>query len=273
MGKISKQQLERIAQALEDESMDLQNFSANDSPLGFDSDFNFDQDWNEYGHAYTGNNTVAAAGQTTFDLTITSVGGAVSTDITLFQSYFNTGTFVAGDLVFVNGANTVTVHGTTSTMQALMSQNTNSPFRINFVRMLPTTAAQLAEQMYFQKNSVFGGFQYNNLSPNTYIDPNQYQPLRVDVPTNFIVDSQKGIKWKILNGESILVTLFIDQVLDPTKELQGRDSVRNLRQDGITGQPIRVLQTRNPIMAGQVAPGMARAMSLNAGRPATIPGL
>lgn len=250
-------ELRNLANILESESKDLKNFNNNDSVLNFDSDFSFNAEYQEYGHAYTGRNGIVARGQTTYDLIISHDNAvAVSVPIQLFESYFNTGTFVGNNLTFTSGGATVTIQGMTAPFKALMNRSQTQPFRINFMRMLPQAASQLSQGVTFKTNSVWGASKQNNLTPNTYIDPNQYQLLRVDVPANFIVDGERGIEFSVNAGEEIAVTLFIDQILDQTKSLQGENPVRNLGHAGITAQPPRPVSIRNVISSPRPMGGL-----------------
>ena len=61
--------------------------------------------------------------------------------------------------------------------------------------------------------------------------------LRVDIPTNYKVDSERGIRLAVQPTEiapkGIRMQLFIDQVNNPTAQLDGKDPVVDLTGDGL----------------------------------------
>jgi len=180
-------------------------------------------------------------GQITYDLTaiytpVAGVPGPV--DITLFSFNFTPGIFVGETQVFTNAAGDfVTVTGRTASWRAMMLRSQTQPFRINFIRMNVVDDVQFSIPYFFIKNSVWGGNQDNNLSPDTFLTPEQFQLLRVDVPCNYKVDSERGIRIAIQPTEiapkGVRMQLFIDQVNNPTVQLDGVAPVIALTADGL----------------------------------------
>lgn len=213
----------KLAALIDAEDAGLSNF---DSSMGFDNDM---------AHSYTGRGQMKPQGQTTFDFKIVhdGAGGAGTVDIELFKALFNTGTYAGETLTFASGGNTVTITGLTASFKALQERAKSQPFRINFARIRPLGEAQLANNITFDTQSVFGGSKQNSISPSTYVDPNQYQTLNVDVPLNFVVGDSTGLNWTINDSETIIVTLFIDLVYDVNKAMTGVSPVRNVTRPAL----------------------------------------
>lgn len=229
-------ELERkLVGLLNQEDANLRNY---DSTLNYDS---------ELAHSYTGRGQMKPQGQTTFDLQIVHDGvGEVAVDIELFKALFNSGTWNGNVLEFnPGGAGTgkVTVTGLTESFKALQERAKSAPFRINFIRIRPTTEAQLAKPIEMEKRSVFGGSKTNSKSPATYVDPNQYQSLNVDVPLDYVVGDDAGLNWSINDGETITATLFIDLIYDVNAAMEGKSPVRNVTR------PVVAAAVRNQLSA------------------------
>jgi len=161
-------------------------------------------------------------------------------DVTFFATAFNTGTFDgSGNLVFTNSTgDTATIQGLTTngigqtvSMKTLFNLTETEPFTVGFIRMRPKTVDQLDNAINIIKESQYGASQNNSIAPDDYVDPYQYQLLRVDVPLNSHASKKHGWSWTIdedQTGNGISMTLFIPKTLDPTKELSGKDQLRNL---------------------------------------------
>lgn len=218
-------------------SNDYHNF---DSTQEFDTTENYDDGESvlnmEYGQRHRGT-TDMDRGQSTFELQVfyTAVVGVADVTVQLFRSYFNPGVFVGDDLVFTNAAaDTGTVRGITAIYRALQLRAETQPFKIHFVRLEPVATAQLGERWTFLKSSVWGGNKDNNLTPRTFITPEQFQLGRVDVPINMIADGERGIQFDLNPSETLVlggfqITLFIDKIMDPTRKLQGKSEVLSLK--------------------------------------------
>ena len=171
---------------------------------------------------------VTPNGLTTFDLTIIHApsGAPAAINISLFEALYNGGTFVNGNLVFTTAGGTVTISGTTQKFQALMERSKTQPFRIAFIRMKSLQTAQQANPFTLANTSVWGASQTNNISPATYKDAYQQDPLTVDVPVDFTVDSDRGIRLLVNTSEDLNITLFIDLFRNPTEILRGNEPLR-----------------------------------------------
>lgn len=155
----------------------------------------------------------------TFDLKIVyRVGGPPAPiDIQLFGALYNTGSFApTGSLIFQTVIGTVTVSGATDSFRALMERSKTQPFKIKVIRMKSLYVAQQFNPFVLGNTSVWGASEENTISPAMFTDPYQQDPLLVDVPVNFIIDGDRGIKMSINSGEQISMTLFIEEYVNPT---------------------------------------------------------
>lgn len=246
-------EMRQAVNALEMGSMNYHNYDTSQdydedaSALGYDSSLGYDDDTylNAMGR-YQPRKTMEPKGQITYDLQINYLdgGGGLGTpvNVTLFQTIFNTGTFVGNDLVFTNAAlDTATIVGITSPFRAIMERSETELFKVNFVRMNPVAAPQFNTAWRFDSQSVWGGGKFNNLTPKTFITPLQFQLLRVDVPINYDIDSDSGFSFDVLSSEvvglgGLQMTLFIDKILNPSRAMKGKPAVQNLTGRGIMAQ-------------------------------------
>lgn len=246
-------EMRQAVNALEMGSMNYHNYDTSQdyngdaSALGYDPDLGYDDATylNAMGR-YQPRQSMEPKGQITYDLQINYLdgGGGLGNPVTvtLFQSIFNTGTFVGNDLTFTNATgDTATVVGITSPFRAIMERSETEPFNINFVRMNPVAAPQFNTAWRFDDQSVWGGGKFNNLTPKTFITPLQFQLLRVDVPINYSIDSDSGFTFDVLASEvvglgGLQMTLFIDKILNPSRAMKGKPAVQNLTGRGIMAQ-------------------------------------
>lgn len=155
-------------------------------------------------------------------------------DIMLFATAYNTGVFAPnGDLVFTNaGGDTATIHGKSSvtTFKALSDIVQTEPMGIEFLRIRPKSDSQLENPIKAINNSQFSSGSFNEISPDDYINPDQYQLLRVDVPLGYSVGKRKGLTWSVdqdQTGTGIGMVMFISGTLDPDMTLKNKPAVRN----------------------------------------------
>lgn len=237
MTEEEKEIMRQIANNIESKSMGYHNFDSTmnyDSALDMDGQSVLDMD---YGSRYMNHKQIEPRGQSTYELTIfytDNFGSGTPVNITLFQPYFNTGTFVGDDLVFTNVAGeTATIQGDTEIYRAIHNRSETQPFRVSFARMDVVAAAQFAQRWSFSMRGVFGGEKRNNLTPRTFLTPEQFQLLRVDIPTNWNVNGERGISFdvnatEVIANGGIRMTLFVDKIMDPMRKMQGKDEIVNL---------------------------------------------
>lgn len=228
----------------------------------FDSTMNFDSVLNMEGESVLNMDYGAQVAAQQFDqrglstynfrIFYTDVSGTgTPVTVTLFRSYFNPGTFVGDDLVFTNSlGDTATVNGVTSPFRTFQQRAETQPLRIAFTREKPVSDAQFDNAITFLHSSVYGGNRDNNVVPETFITPEQFQLLRVDIPMNFDVDGERGWQLNINATETLVAggtrfTLFVNKIVDPTRELKGKSPVANLGGPGIMEQhPAKSLQAQ-----------------------------
>ncbi len=271
---------------------DVQNFlnymgPAGLSALGFNADaLNYNPPNDPEQLRQWLNSQVQSGAMTTYKLRVFYTPGdgtPAPVDVTFFAMAFNDGVFdSAGNLVFTNtGGDTATIQGLTThgqgrkvSIQTLFDLTKTEPFTLGFIRMRPKTQAQLDLAMDILSDSQYGSSGSNSIAPDDYVNPDQYQLLRVDVPMNTNCSQKQGFTWTIdedQTGTGISMTLFIPKTIDPTKQLSGGPAVRNLNQGvnppfytptAATGQinAIASNEAIKSIIASNVAPSMGQNM-------------
>lgn len=82
-------------------------------------------------------------------------------------------------------------------------------FDVAWFRYTVTTNNQIDNIINWIQKSMAGGEKKNPISPRSYFDPNQFQPLTIDILTQFNIGIDKGLQVSILSGETITFALFI----------------------------------------------------------------
>lgn len=242
------------------------------SALGYDADFkgyNMPSLGSQEAIRKYVNEAVASKAMTAIRLRVfytAGVGTPANVKITLFDSTFRSGGVFNsdGDLVFTNaGGDTATItcltengaDGRTVTMEQLYDMTETEPFMIGFVRLKVKTSAQFDFSMGIIKDGQWGGYGGNSITPDDYVDPDQFQLLRVDIPMNVMASRKSGFTWTIdedQTGTGIGMTLFIPTTVDPTKALSGQNPVRILN-DGVTNEFYMPSLPTNAGKPGQMA--------------------
>lgn len=217
---------------------------------------------------------IAAANLTSYRCkVIWAVGTGGSTknpvDVQFFRSSFNTGTFNgSGDLVFTNSAgNTATIKGMNISYQKLMQITETEPFNLAFARIAPKSTSQLLNTMQILRNTQWGSGNFNELTPDDYLDPYQEQTLRIDVPFNMPIDRKNGFTWTIdsdQDGTGCGITFWVNTTLEPTNAIVNKPLVQQLGngvQQAFYTPQAPAGQIRNAIAQHQLANiGMGRPM-------------
>lgn len=224
---------------------DIQNYGGN-SALGANGNTSYGapnaQDQKALG-AWL-NQQVNSGSMTTYKMKAfwTAGGGGTPAPVPVvfFDTTFNGGTFDgSGNLVFTNSnGDTATIVGLTerspgvfTTMKQLFSLTETEPFKIGFIRLRPKSVSQLDNAFSIVKESQYGASGTNSMAPDDYVDPYQYQLLRVDVPMNCDASKKHGFGWTInedQTGNGVSMTLFVPMTVDNTKPLSGQSSIRQL---------------------------------------------
>lgn len=218
-----------------------------------------DSNQNMWNNPYAANNWVkqqlSSSNLTTYKARVFYTPGPGPTfnpvTVTFFRGNFNSGTFnTRGDLVFTNtGGDTATIMGLTTPMETLMSITETEPWTLAFIRMNPKSVTQLDNPIQITENTQWNSGKFNEINPDIYLSPDQYQTLRVDVPFNMPIDRKNGFTWDIdvdQTGTGTGLAMFVSNTLSPTKAIQNQPMVRSLG----TMTPNRFYQPSAP--AGQI---------------------
>lgn len=92
---------------------------------------------------------------------------------------------------------------------SLFEASAITPFIVSWMRYTVSVDAQFDELITWKQKSYSGGQSVNTINPRVYFDPNQQQPLVVDILTQFDVAIDRGLELNILNGQSAKLALFI----------------------------------------------------------------
>lgn len=232
--------------ALQNQSMNFGTFNnGNKGIMNYNADMgNYNADMGNYNDgilniggpeaAAWAQNKMASSNLSTYRVRIVYTPVAIvpaPVSITMFASAYNTGTFVAGNLVFTNaGGDTATISGLGSTtFQGMMNISETEPFRIEFLRIRPKSESQLENPIRAFENSQYSSGSFNEVSPDDYITPNQFQLLRSDTPLGYIVGKRRGLTWTIdtdQTGKGVGMVMFVSSSLDPVKPLENKPLVR-----------------------------------------------
>ena len=89
------------------------------------------------------------------------------------------------------------------------------PFRVVRLRYAYTSDNQLDQEIIVYKQTIFGKYSENRISPRSYFDPNQYQSKVVDIPISFSIDAETGINLSLLASEVVTFNFFCDVISKP----------------------------------------------------------
>jgi hypothetical protein len=117
-----------------------------------------------------------------------------------------------GDLRITDAAGDPTIIScTTVPYRALLEATMNGSFRIDTIRATFSSSNQIAQSIIHRDRTILGGTRENNINPNDYFRPDQFQSLRVDIPVGLSIDRQKGLFFPVLANNSINMTVFVSQ--------------------------------------------------------------
>lgn len=155
-------------------------------------------------------------------------------DIRFFGGAYalTTSAFVAGNQVFTNaGGDTVTIVGRSrvTNWQQMVNINEHENMCIEFLRIRPKSESQLENPIVPFHNSQFSSSSTNEISPDDYITPNQYQLLRADVPLGYNVGLKKGFDWTVdpdQTGTGMGMVMFMSAVIDKDMALKNQPMIQ-----------------------------------------------
>lgn len=105
---------------------------------------------------------------------------------------------------------TLTVGCSEIAYRSLFDATAIIPFRISFIRETVKTDAQIDKVITWFKKTIAGGEKSNRVSPRAFFRPNQFQSLTIDIPVEFDVNIDSGVKMPVLAGEQVTLALFIE---------------------------------------------------------------
>jgi hypothetical protein len=84
-----------------------------------------------------------------------------------------------------------------------------TPFVVDFLRFTCQTDPQIDQNITWFQKSYSGGEVQNPVSPRAYFKPNQFQNFTIDITVSFSIGIDKGLRTKLLAGESVRLAFFV----------------------------------------------------------------
>ena len=242
------------------------DYNGDESVLDFDTTMNLDGEDSVL--SMHGDRTKRGLSEFSINLVYTAGATSLPVEVELFGLDFNNGLFVGDDLVFSNaGGDTVTISGRTTSFKAIMNRAARAPMEIDYARIKPVTATQFDRVLKFRKDTIFGGGKDNTLLPDSFLTPEQFQLLRVDVPMNYKVDSERRIIMDVgpdQIGAGMVMIFFFNKVVNVTNELAGKPATINMKGRGLLDQPsISTRDALNQLIKLQVSAMKKKPFFLN----------
>lgn len=89
-------------------------------------------------------------------------------------------------------------------------------FKVSYVRFTTSLDAQIDKDIVWFRKTMAGASELNQISPRAYFRPNQFQDLTLDITVEFTIGIDSGIKTQVLNGQRVVLALFIEAWTDQT---------------------------------------------------------
>lgn len=135
----------------------------------------------------------------------------------------------SGDLVYQPGysggalpAGNVTIKCAEVPYKLLFKYAGKYPFAINRMRMQFASQNQITQTILEKERSFLGSTTTDQVNPNTYFTPNQFQSLIIDVPTPFQITSERGLNYNILGTTNsavatnyVTINMFLQLYIKP----------------------------------------------------------
>jgi len=118
-----------------------------------------------------------------------------------------------GDLKLTGaaGVTALTVSCAQYPYRALMESSGRRPFIVKGARMTFSNDSQIDQELVHFRSTFLGAKSENGITPRTFFNPTQNQNLIVDVQMNFAIDDQKGIRYKVLAGNTVKMNVLIER--------------------------------------------------------------
>lgn len=117
------------------------------------------------------------------------------------------------------GGKKITIQGTDATYNALFNMTLASNFIIKKLRMTVTTDSQIDNAVTHFRKTALGVTKQNVINPRSYFNPNQFQGKIIDIPLNAPIDMEHGLSLAINSGETVSMSLFLQEVVRTTTVL------------------------------------------------------
>lgn len=121
----------------------------------------------------------------------------------------------AGNLVYRDfttaTAGTCTISCTQVPYRALFDYAFRGAFTIQAMRMKFSNAAQINNALTTVEKTFLGLQKQNSIPVSTYISPDQFQSLIVDMPVPIRIDADKGIQYTIEGGNTVNLNMRIGE--------------------------------------------------------------
>jgi hypothetical protein len=92
---------------------------------------------------------------------------------------------------------------------SLFEASAITPFIVSWMRYTVTSDSQIDELITWKQKSYSGGQSVNTINPRVYFDPNQQQPMVLDILTSFDVGIDRGLEVNVLDANTVKMALFI----------------------------------------------------------------
>ena len=127
-----------------------------------------------------------------------------------------------GDLTIKGGAGdpVITISSITYPYKSLLDMSAFQPFIIKLIRLSVTTDSQLNNGINLFRNTHFNNIESNQVSPRQFFNPNQFQGKIVDIPLNYLIDSESGLLYIIEAGETVKMNMLVqDKITGQQKNI------------------------------------------------------
>lgn len=165
-------------------------------------------------------------------ITITNNSATLFADIVLSAGRFNSAAEFSARLLATGAKNTTNLLGetvgvtttaqfgvraTTSTIEEFHAYINQGAISVGAMRLGLSTKEQRAFMVNFERREMFGDDTLDQIFPEVYYSPNQYDPLVIQSDLGFPLDPQTIMSYKLRPSETVVFNLWVTGVYDPGK--------------------------------------------------------
>ena len=110
------------------------------------------------------------------------------------------------------GSGSLTVACQQFPYKGLLVSSGLEPFRVERIRMTPTTQGQLNNEIVHVERTFLGARRENRINPRQFFSPTQFQSLIVDITAPFVIDREKGLEITINAGETVQFNFTVQRL-------------------------------------------------------------